>query len=344
MPYEIANLIKPDPVLANWIAAMEAVTPVMRRKVMTRMRIAKKLQLPRLIYRFQSLRRTVNRKPDKPVFMLDSLERLRVPIVYSLLALRSPTEFNDPFDMSARLKIGGTEQQKRTRYEGMFDQVFPKGALADREAFVAERLNTPDVNLLPRIQQSHRDAIKDFGVTCFVGADKADPAKSTQDTAQQDTTQKDTPAREYPARDVLMWSHYAAEHSGVCLQFDPALDVRVFTHAVTVDYCDHYPVIDWIVDFREGIGRAILRKHSRWKYENEHRISIPDAAGKYLRFRPEALRGIILGCRADADVEAALLQLLAERTAAHLPRIKLYRAIQNDSRYALDIIKVSKQV
>ena len=31
-----------------------------------------------------------------------------------------------------------------------------------------------------------------------------------------------------------MWSHYGSEHSGVCLQFDPAYDVRVFTHAVTV--------------------------------------------------------------------------------------------------------------
>lgn len=316
--------------MENWFAAMEALTPVKRRKVLTGMRIAKKLRLPRLIYRFQSLRRTVDRKPHEPIFMADSIERLRVPLVHSLLALRSPTEFNDPFDMCARLEIGGTQQQKRTRYEGMFTQGNPAGTPVQREAFVVELLNTPDAHLLSRIQTSHRNVVKAFGVACFVGGGKAESTEWPQGT-------EGSPARQYPARDVLMWSHYAAEHSGVCLQFDPAFDVRVLTHAVRVDYCDDYPVIDWIVDFHGGIGRAILRKHSRWKYEREHRISIPDAAGKYLRFRPEALRGIILGCRADTDVKTAVAQLLAERTAAQLPPVNLYRAVQNESRYALDI-------
>ena len=102
-----------------------------------------------------------------------------------------------------------------------------------------------------------------------------------------------------------------------------------------------YPLIDWIVDFHGGIGRAILRKHTRWRYEHEHRISIPDTAGKYLPFCADALRGIILGCRADAEVEAALVALLAERAALKLQPIRLYRATQNPVRYALDIKKAA---
>ncbi len=323
--------------MESWFTEMEALSPLRRRIIMRKMRADKKLPLPRLLYRFQSLRRTVNRKPDDPVFLADSIERLRIPIVHSLLALRSPTEFNDPFDMCARFEIGGTDHDKRVRYRGMFETFNPNGKLSEREAWVAEMLKKSPDELLPRIEKSHRDIVRQFGVTCFVGGDKF---------ARTAPTPPDSPTREYPARDILMWSHYGAEHSGVCLQFDPSLDVRVLTHAVTVDYCDDddYPTIDWIVDFHGGIGRAILRKHARWRYEHEHRISIPDTAGKYLPFRAGALCGIILGCRADAEVEAAVVELLTERAALKLPTVRLYRATQNRARYELDIRRVAAHV
>ena len=316
MAYETVSLLEHGAFMESWFTEMEAFPPLRRRITLKRMRVAKKLSLPRLIYRFQPLRRTVNRKAHEPAFMAESMERLRVPIVHSLLALRSPTEFNDPFDMCARFEIGGTDLDKRARYRGMFEQHNPHGKVSEREAFVAEMLKRSKAELLPRIQKSHLDIVKHFGVACFVGGDDA-------------------------ARDILMWSHYGSEHCGVCLQFAPALDVRVFTHAVTVEYCNTYPTIDWIVDFHKGIGRSILRKYTQWEYEHEHRISIPDAAGKYLPFRSDALRGIILGCRADGEVEAAVVELLAERAALKLPPVRLYRATQNPARYSVDIRKAA---
>jgi hypothetical protein len=331
MPYETVSLLKHGAFMESWFTEMEALSPLHRRIVLRRMRANKKLPLPRLLYRFQSLRRTVNRKPHDPVFIADSIERLRVPVVHSLLALRSPTEFNDPFDMGANIQIGGTDGQKRSRYRGMFEAFNPHGKLSEREAWVAAMLTKSKDELLPRIEKSHRNAVRDFGVICFVGGDKF----------VNESPAPESPTREYPARDILMWSHYGAAHSGICLQFDPSLDVRVFAHAVTVDYCDAYPTIDWIVDFHGGIGRAILRKHTRWRYEHEQRISMPDAAGKFLPFRPEALRGMILGCRVNADVEGAVADLLAERADAKLPPVRLYRAAQNRARYKLDIRKVA---
>ena len=213
MPYETVSLLKHDAFMESWFTEMEAFPPLRRRIAPKRMRFAKKLSLPRFIYRFQSLRRAVNRKAHEPAFMSDSIERLRLPIVHSLLALRSPTEFNDPFDMCARFEIGGSDQDKCVRYRAMFEQHNVHGKLSEREAFVSEMLKRSKAELLPRIEKSHANVVRKFGVTCFVGGDD-------------------------PGRDILMWSHYGSEHSGVCLQFDPAYDVRVFTHAVRVEYCD----------------------------------------------------------------------------------------------------------
>jgi len=83
---------------------------------------------------------------------------------------------------------------------------------------------------------------------------------------------------------------------------------------------------------------TLLRKHSRWQYEDEYRVSIPDAAGKFIPFRPEALTGIILGCRADEAAEAAVRSLLEERAARHLPALRIYRARRNARRYDIDLM------
>jgi DUF2971 family protein len=329
MPYEIASLLQHAPENEAWFATMEALPPLRRRITLQRMRANDKTTVPRLLYRFQSLRRPVIRKADEPVFLEDSIERLRVVVVHSLLALRSPTEFNDPFDMCARLQIGGTDHDKRVRYRGLFDIFSETKNLGDREAWVEQMLQQPNEEILLKIQNSHNDIVARFGVICFVADDKVERANPPLDG----------PAQEYPARDVLMWSHYGAEHSGLCLQFDPSLDVRVFTHAVAVDYCDEYPKIDWIVDFAEGIKKSLHRKHRRWRYEHENRISIPYSAGEYLPFNAGALRGIIFGCRADADVYAAVQGLLAERAAAGLPAVRLYRATQKQDRYELNIAR-----
>jgi hypothetical protein len=132
-----------------------------------------------------------------------------------------------------------------------------------------------------------------------------------------------------------MWSHYGANHEGVCIQFEVARDFGTFGRALDVDYSDEYPVVNWMTGFEEGLLPTILRKHCRWRYECESRIAIPGAARKYLLFRPEALRAIIVGCRAKEPAVVKLQELLAERTSLGLPRPVIYSASKHESRYQL---------
>ena len=83
---------------------------------------------------------------------------------------------------------------------------------------------------------------------------------------------------------ILMWSHYAAQHFGFCLQFDTAQNSRTFTQALPVTYEVHYPVINWVDDFRDHSIEGLLRKHGNWKYEKESRIVRPEGAGDKIRF------------------------------------------------------------
>lgn len=42
---------------------------------------------------------------------------------------------------------------------------------------------------------------------------------------------------------ILMWSHYANEHKGICLEFDHS-DPDLFT-AAKVNYCCDYPKVNY---------------------------------------------------------------------------------------------------
>lgn len=69
----------------------------------------------------------------------------------------------------------------------------------------------------------------------------------------------------------LMWSHYGASHTGVCVGFTTALDF--FRLAMPVHYSDEFPVVDRNRDpNNEQLRKTLLRKSTRWAYEQEWRV------------------------------------------------------------------------
>ena len=104
-------------------------------------------------------------------------------------------------------------------------------------------------------------------------------------------------------------------------------------------YSEDYPVVNWTTEREAGMQAILERKHIGWKYERERRIVVPETSRQYIPFRPEALRAIIIGCRADGANIEQLRQLLTERSSRGLRMPTLYRAFQHESKYRLIIKK-----
>lgn len=136
--------------------------------------------------------------------------------------------------------------------------------------------------------------------------------------------------KELEPANVLMWSHYANRHEGMCLQYEFARDVPVLARALHVDYLEEaaFQPIKWVhaKNMRDAIADTLTRKHKRWEYEGEHRILLDGQAGTYLPVRPEALSGLILGCHATEAVRGTISNLLSEREARGLAPVKLWQA------------------
>lgn len=237
---------------------------------------------PRFHYKFKAV----------PVDENADLSHLRDLIVEGRFWLSSPRDFNDPFDMTARVILQGTTDELRERFKQLVDREGTKQGLNWKErrkrlnAFMA-RSRTDWLRSIKMIHERHTAAM---GIFSFAG----DP------------------------RSILMWSHYASNHTGVCLQFEIARDPRALLEAVPVKYTDNCPLFNWAKDTGDAIKATMLNKLVAWSYEKEWRIPWPDGARSYLQFDPNALIGIIFGCRAGDATVRVIDTLLVERASRGL--------------------------
>lgn len=124
----------------------------------------------------------------------------------------------------------------------------------------------------------------------------------------------------------LMWSHYADEHRGVCLEYD--MSTSVGEHPKKIDYeasrgISAKLIADFILHGSKKASDDIKFKYfftkaNDWKYECEWR-SITDTSG----CNPASfeLSGVYFGMRCESSVIASLIKVLSTDTS----KIKFYK-------------------
>ncbi|OJW45939.1 MAG: hypothetical protein BGO60_03340 [Thiobacillus sp. 65-1059] len=151
---------------------------------------------------------------------------------------------------------------------------------------------------------------------------------------------------------LLMWSHYAASHTGFVLEFDARHShfnegkgpEDEFRHLRRVLYREARPS-GMLIDF-DGVD-FFLVKSSHWSYEREWRIFRPlsDADvvipgqpyGVHLfPFPANALRAVIFGARASEETKEAIRMSI--RTNQSLRHVRLRNARPDDFHFLLRIV------
>jgi hypothetical protein len=138
------------------------------------------------------------------------------------------------------------------------------------------------------------------------------------------------------ADSALMWSHYARNHTGICLHF--RVSGTKFSNAWEVEYQKEYPVITF-GKLTDTI-RILIVKSDVWSYEEEFRLVCPRDTqepdhplllnGGYLSFENRALTSIIVGCQADYGAIKTFV-------ATHAPQLPVRKAVRAPNKYRLII-------
>jgi hypothetical protein len=154
-------------------------------------------------------------------------------------------------------------------------------------------------------------------------------------------------------KNILMWSHYADGHKGLCVHFDSA--VYPLVGAAGVEYRRRYPVTHFPSESAGGeddlLIKSILTKSRRWRYEKEFRLFAvrmgdpplaawwvdmpwdqPNDRTAHKAFLP---RNAITGVTIGASMPQADRESLIAICGLKRPQIKIEIARVSDSRYSL---------
>jgi len=140
--------------------------------------------------------------------------------------------------------------------------------------------------------------------------------------------------------DVLLWSHYADSHRGVCFGFSVADDPLFAKEIAKVTYQTDFPIYEYF-DHAEDVERITFStKSSQWSYEAEWRVIRIDTStgglGPY-QFAPAALQDVILGAEISPGDRRSIEKYVSDSPG---PPIALWIAERMQAQYALTIRRV----
>lgn len=243
----------------------------------------------------------------------------------------SPLSFNDPFECKPLCIIENGEAGERFLSNGLKEIGLTP---AQRLRRLGELRRFQGLPMPSGLESNMSELLSQIGISCF---------SESRDS-------------------ILMWSHYAAEHSGVCIGFDTTK--HIFQTAWQVKYQDELPVIYRPSDNNDQmLSKSLLTKSIHWEYEREWRIvkrtmtpeqqrttilkygqnspaqlevMVDQRGPGFYGFPKHAITEVILGVKMLPPKRRQVLQWIEE---AQL-KIPVYQAVRHQSEFRLEFSKV----
>ena len=229
----------------------------------------------------------------QPLGSPEMMSRIERTLSRHEIYFSSPASFNDPFDCKVLLSGKGTEDQK-------IDFITETYGIK-RDLAVKGLAANPGIfeTALARVQANF------LGVYCL--SELSDG--------------------------ILMWSHYASAHRGICLVFAREVFSDRVVKPITYPSNNEYPKANLFASSKDEWRDAILlTKAKHWAYEREWRV-IDSRGPGYYAIEPNWLIGIIFGCSMPAPQIAEIKRMASIRT----PSLQLWQAKKKDREFALSI-------
>lgn len=133
---------------------------------------------------------------------------------------------------------------------------------------------------------------------------------------------------------LLLWSHYANSHMGVCIGFNAKklYDICKFNSLGPVTYFDKYPNMSVLRDNEDIYYNQIYNKSLDWYYEKEFRYVKLNAADTKVEFTSDIIEEIYIGCMSSKENISIIEQLRKDK----YPLARLYLCKKSKNGYSLE--------
>ncbi|HQC42170.1 MAG TPA: DUF2971 domain-containing protein [Verrucomicrobiota bacterium] len=246
-------------------------------------------------------------------------ERTERIITSNEIYFANPTKFNDPFDFKLPIdfnrSIRKLEKEDFVFYlKNLKEDLKNENNEISKEDLprIKEILNSGDVdsiaekllNITPGLKGEIKKIFNNVGVCCF--------------------------SKEYD--NILMWSHYAQAHEGICLKFDRTEDSNFFSQIVNVEYRKRVEtdIAKYFLEYYKFSGDTISTKYSDWSYEKEVRVIKTESMdfncnNRFVKFEPSALKEIIFGVKTKKSTISHYIDLCKNNKNITFSKMRLLK-------------------
>jgi hypothetical protein len=233
-------------------------------------------------------------------------ERTKRILTESILHFANPSTFNDPFDCKVHyLPSFSVEELRRQHVDRIKRRMPDLNRRQRREKATHDMKAMEPEKFLRQVTDGFQNAVNGVGILSLSATD----------------------------RNILLWSHYAAGHTGLCLKFVATDQTPFFGGALPVNYVSSYPEIPITSQGDKQIDAFLLTKAIDWRYEEEYRIIDHDHGAGDKTFPAELLVGVILGARMTPNEKTAVVEWISERKC----HVEVLEALVAPGSYALEI-------
>ncbi len=148
-------------------------------------------------------------------------------------------------------------------------------------------------------------------------------------------------------KSILMWSHYATNHTGFVVEFKISLDcprnelniakLSEMLYPFPVKYDLNRPVVSLATNPNESLQNGLLIKHSDWSYEQEERVIDLSRGPGIHKFDPKLITSIIAGMKMSERDYQSLQEKVQIFNSYHQTNIKLFKCNAVKDRFEIEI-------
>lgn len=135
---------------------------------------------------------------------------------------------------------------------------------------------------------------------------------------------------------ILMWSHYAHNHEGICIEFDMLKNPSYFVYPIKVNYTKKYPTGCFFKDHKDYIMDRLSTKFQDWSYEKEYRLT-KERSGLY-KFDKMAISAVYFGCNAVESQVKSFIEMMEKNGYD----IDYYHGKIDEKEYKINFCRVEK--
>lgn len=138
---------------------------------------------------------------------------------------------------------------------------------------------------------------------------------------------------------ILMWSHYANSHKGLCIGFDSEKLFKFLGGGGHVNYSEKYPIISPTDEHEKQYAYQFFTKSHHWEYEIEYRLTAFQKYNVNIAITPDVISEVVFGANMKNEHKTEVKKILKNS----LPHVKCFSAVQDRNNFKLNIVQESNQ-